>query len=173
MYCLPSSSKRYAPSPRLKNSGAPPTPRKARTGELTPPGMWRWACRNKSCERVMEAPSKAFIGCGGRRGAARRKKKIGDFRRGALHVALAEHAVNHRQQIGAGLDQRCAVGRGAAADGGDRHTQLAAGARSCPAPPPRASPPCPLCPPAPLRAPRWAPWAFFTPAPPGARAQLG
>src|SRR3569832_261161 len=57
MYCLPSSSKRYAPSPRLKNTGSPPTPRKARTGELTPPGMRRWACWNKSCERVMRPPS--------------------------------------------------------------------------------------------------------------------
>src|SRR3569623_3230426 len=111
MNCLPSSSKRYAPSQRLKNTGSPPTPRKARTGELTPPGMWRWAWRNKSWERVMEAPSKAFIGCGGRRGAARRKKKFGDFRRGALHVALAEHAVNHRQQIGDGHDHRCDDGR--------------------------------------------------------------
>src|SRR3569623_2712873 len=128
MYCLPSSSKRYAPSPRLKNTGSPPTPRKARTGELTPPGMWRWACRNKSCERVMEAPSKAFSGCDDRRGTARQYKQFGDVRRGTLHVVLAEQAVDHRQQIGAGFDQRCAVGRGDAADGGDRHTQLAAGA---------------------------------------------
>ena len=27
----------------LRNSGVPPTLRKARTGELTPPGMWVWA----------------------------------------------------------------------------------------------------------------------------------
>lgn len=32
----------------LKKQGVPPTERKARTGELTPPGMWRWA-RSNSC----------------------------------------------------------------------------------------------------------------------------
>ena len=36
---LPSTSKMREPSPRAMNSGVPPTPRKARTGELTPPGM--------------------------------------------------------------------------------------------------------------------------------------
>ena len=36
------------PSPRAMNRGVPPTPRKARTGELTPPGVTFWA-RAKSC----------------------------------------------------------------------------------------------------------------------------
>jgi hypothetical protein len=36
------------PAPRVKKRGVPPTERKARTGELTPPGMVRWA-RSKSC----------------------------------------------------------------------------------------------------------------------------
>jgi hypothetical protein len=36
---LPSSSVSHAPSPLLKKSGSPPTARKARTGEFTPPGM--------------------------------------------------------------------------------------------------------------------------------------
>src|SRR5437867_13199124 len=42
MYSLPSTSIRRAPEPRAKNSGSPPTALKARTGELTPPGIsWR------------------------------------------------------------------------------------------------------------------------------------
>src|SRR5256885_14547170 len=52
MYRLPSTSVRRAPSPRAKNSGSPPTALKARTGELTPPGMtWR-ALSNRLRERV-------------------------------------------------------------------------------------------------------------------------
>ena len=39
MYSLPSTSKMCEPSPRAMNGGLPPTLRKARTGELTPPGM--------------------------------------------------------------------------------------------------------------------------------------
>src|SRR5438067_12362007 len=38
MYELPSSSWRCAFSPLAMKSGSPPTPRKARTGEFTPPG---------------------------------------------------------------------------------------------------------------------------------------
>src|SRR5881409_471857 len=52
MYWLPSTSVRRAPWPRAKNSGSPPTALKARTGELTPPGMtWR-ALSNRLRERV-------------------------------------------------------------------------------------------------------------------------
>src|SRR5512133_1743308 len=39
MYSLPSTSQMWAPLARPMNSGSPPTERKARTGELTPPGM--------------------------------------------------------------------------------------------------------------------------------------
>jgi hypothetical protein len=45
---LPSASCTFAPAPFWKKQGVPPTERKARTGELTPPGMWRWA-RSNSC----------------------------------------------------------------------------------------------------------------------------
>ena len=31
--------------------GVPPTARKARTGEFTPPGMTRWARSNRAAER--------------------------------------------------------------------------------------------------------------------------
>ena len=37
--------------PRAKKTGSPPTPRKARTGEFTPPGMCSLARSNSSCER--------------------------------------------------------------------------------------------------------------------------
>jgi hypothetical protein len=44
MYSLPSASQSCRrPAPRVKKRGVPPTERKARTGELTPPGMVRWA----------------------------------------------------------------------------------------------------------------------------------
>src|SRR5579864_5979351 len=39
------------PSPRSMNLGVPPTPRKARTGELTPPGMCCWALAKRASER--------------------------------------------------------------------------------------------------------------------------
>src|SRR5664280_3153848 len=42
----------YAPSARAMKRGVPPTARKARTGELTPPGMTRWA-RAKSSALFM------------------------------------------------------------------------------------------------------------------------
>src|SRR5439155_8584297 len=38
-YRLPSTSITYAPSPRSRNRGVPPTAPNARTGELTPPGI--------------------------------------------------------------------------------------------------------------------------------------
>ena len=48
MYELPSTSMSREPSPRAMNLGVPPTPRNARTGEFTPPGVTFWA-RAKSC----------------------------------------------------------------------------------------------------------------------------
>src|SRR3569833_3037973 len=153
MYCLPSSSKRYAPSPRLKNTGSPPTPRKARTGELTPPGMWRWACWNKSCERVMRPPSMSMrpifrpsllyiTSCSLHRIAppvdvvralncsppARRRSAIpqcADVRRCNACVAAPEHAVDHREQISACGDEVRSVCGVDAADGGDRNGERA------------------------------------------------
>src|SRR5271169_6251489 len=40
MYSLPSTSRRCAPAARLTKNGWPPTARNARTGELTPPGIY-------------------------------------------------------------------------------------------------------------------------------------
>jgi hypothetical protein len=36
---LPSCAVTQAPAALAKNTGSPPTPRNARTGEFTPPGM--------------------------------------------------------------------------------------------------------------------------------------
>src|SRR6266516_3080947 len=47
----PSTSTRYAPSPRSTKRGVPPTARNARTGELTPPGIRPRARSNSSSDR--------------------------------------------------------------------------------------------------------------------------
>jgi hypothetical protein len=46
MYSLPSASQMWEPFPRTMWSGSPPTERKARTGEFTPPGM---SCSARLC----------------------------------------------------------------------------------------------------------------------------
>src|SRR3990172_353803 len=51
-----------APLARRMNSGSPPTPRKARTGELTPPAMYRLASSNRDMcgSSVIEAVTKSL-----------------------------------------------------------------------------------------------------------------
>src|SRR5579863_1175060 len=51
MYSLPSMSYSREPCPRAMNGGVPPTPRNARTGEFTPPGISFWAQANNSSDR--------------------------------------------------------------------------------------------------------------------------
>src|SRR2546422_4270578 len=46
-----------APEARSTKKGRPPTPRKARTGLLTPPGMTRCAAANSASDRFMGLPS--------------------------------------------------------------------------------------------------------------------
>ena len=53
MYSLPSTSKMWEPSPRAMKRGVPPTPRKARTGEFTPPGMDSWARAKSASDCAM------------------------------------------------------------------------------------------------------------------------
>src|SRR4051812_13757480 len=43
------------PSPRTMKRGVPPTARNARTGELTPPGITRWARANRMALRSLDA----------------------------------------------------------------------------------------------------------------------
>src|SRR5260370_17944486 len=45
----------WAPSARAPKNGVPPTPRNARTGLLTPPGMRRWARSKRASEPVMRS----------------------------------------------------------------------------------------------------------------------
>ena len=49
-YRRPSASVSQQPWPRTMNRGVPPTARKARTGELTPPGTMVRARSNRACE---------------------------------------------------------------------------------------------------------------------------
>ncbi len=49
-YSRPSASVRYGPVPDTMNRGVPPTARKARTGEFTPPGVTTDARSNSDCE---------------------------------------------------------------------------------------------------------------------------
>src|ERR1700733_558826 len=53
MYSRPSTSKTCAPSALSTKMGWPPTARKARTGELTPPGMYRSASANSCSDFVV------------------------------------------------------------------------------------------------------------------------
>src|SRR5215468_1101907 len=66
MYSLPSTSQMWAPSPRPMNSGSPPTERKARTGELTPPGIDFWARSNRVLDLfvVFAIVARAFVSVG-------------------------------------------------------------------------------------------------------------
>src|SRR5580700_831978 len=54
MYSLPSTSKMCEPCPCAMNSGLPPTLRKARTGELTPPGINSCARWKKASDLVVD-----------------------------------------------------------------------------------------------------------------------
>src|SRR5579864_3537129 len=53
MYSFPSASHMREPSPRTMNGGSPPTARKARTGESTPPGIKASArfCSLRDCSK--------------------------------------------------------------------------------------------------------------------------
>src|SRR5512134_1072447 len=50
MKVFPSTSRTVAPFARSMNSGVPPTDRKARTGEFTPPGIRVFASANSLLE---------------------------------------------------------------------------------------------------------------------------
>src|ERR1700731_75230 len=55
MYSLPSASQIRGPSPLAATMGSPPTPRKARTGEFTPPGKSSRARAINSADRTLAA----------------------------------------------------------------------------------------------------------------------
>src|SRR5579875_1840415 len=58
-YRLPSTSTRYGPAPDWMNRGVPPTARKARTGEFTPPGM-RARARSKHAAEATSVPGEVM-----------------------------------------------------------------------------------------------------------------
>src|SRR5688572_1258519 len=61
MYVRPSTSVIVAPRADLMNRGVPPTPRKARTGELTPPGISSIAFENSSSDRMERRISSSLL----------------------------------------------------------------------------------------------------------------
>src|SRR5581483_1912848 len=126
--------------------GTPPTARKARTGEFTPPGMLRWARLKSSSERSMTqafpdvgraAPAMSRGGkaqparpaCGSAGLSVKFPEQARIAPRRGLHRrrrAVAEHAFDRSDQVGAVGDQRRRVVRRDAADGAERHAELAA-----------------------------------------------
>src|SRR5687767_9573735 len=63
MYARPSASHIRDPSALRMKGGEPPTALKARTGELTPPGMSRRARANSSSDCVTGRPSTSTSTC--------------------------------------------------------------------------------------------------------------
>src|SRR5437764_11271161 len=106
MYSRPSSSTRPVPRPSRKHTGVPPTAPKARTGELTPPGI-------SSRERSKSARLVSYIVAG--RGCIER----GEGARGGAHVGRVEEGGDHREHVGARGDEAGGVRDGDAADGRD------------------------------------------------------
>src|ERR1700738_2328303 len=90
MYSLPLASQMRAPSPLAATTGSPPTPRKARTGEFTPPGKSSRARAITSADRTLTAVASdrhlldgklaghttLLGGSGGQRDATHRRLKI-------------------------------------------------------------------------------------------------
>src|SRR5580765_116464 len=109
MYSLPSASQIREPAPRLTTKGSPPTPRNARTGELTPPGNSARARSMMSCERsvrlMMASPAEAADRAHDRKRARLRRLRSrrgddADERRGKVHVVddLVERDIHERSR---------------------------------------------------------------------------
>src|SRR5439155_16701355 len=60
MYWLPSTSHTRAPLAFSTKNGCPPTARNARTGELTPPGMYFNASANKAADLACETTRRNY-----------------------------------------------------------------------------------------------------------------
>src|SRR6266516_4046994 len=67
MYSLPSTSHTRAPCALLTKNGCPPTARNARTGELTPPGMYFKASANNASEFAREITRRKLFLAGAQR----------------------------------------------------------------------------------------------------------
>src|SRR5258708_108667 len=95
MYSLPSTSQMRAPSPRSTTNGSPPTPWKARTGELTPPGKSSRARAISACDRVVSCCSNCSVMMSSAeapdRGAHHGQRARRAYGRGTRHVDDAQH----------------------------------------------------------------------------------
>src|SRR5947207_659126 len=80
MYGLPSRSLTRQPSPCFTKTGVPPTALNARTGELTPPGMYCWAFRKAASELASDRAAGSGMG----------RRILSDDSGGATPAAAAE-----------------------------------------------------------------------------------
>jgi hypothetical protein len=116
MYSRPSSSVRRAPRPSRKNTGVPPTARKARTGEFTPPG--------KEALGSLKQLFAAFVHGSG---PLRAIEESGEGARRGTHVGGVEERGDDGEHVGARGHHARRVLQGDAAD--RRHRQARSGAR--------------------------------------------
>src|SRR5215467_5147881 len=94
MYSRASASQMRLPSPRSMKGGTPPTARKARTGEFTPPGMTlRERSNSRSFFEVMSLEHR------------------GELSRTLLDIRRVEHGADHRERVGSRSYQFSRIGR--------------------------------------------------------------
>src|SRR5690606_4158350 len=103
--------------------GEPPTPRKARTGELTPPGMCFWARSKRVSEWVMcvgplVLSSEFFLQ------ATASGEELNKFPGPLRHIGRGKQTGNDRHDVGARSAQGRGVLKGNAADGNNRQADL-------------------------------------------------
>src|SRR5947207_8682111 len=92
MYSRPSSSTRRAPRPSRKKTGVPPTAPKARTGELTPPGISARDLSNSARLRSCIGSSSGLV------------EEGGEAAGGGRDVARVEDGGDDREHVRPGLD---------------------------------------------------------------------
>ncbi len=113
-----------------RKRGVPPTERKARTGELTPPGMVRWARANSSSLRLMVG-SAGGVGKGGTERGARPASHARARRRAAASMSSAPNrAVITATAPRAGGDHGPALSQRDAADADHRQAEQRARLRA-------------------------------------------
>src|SRR5690606_12610583 len=116
MNCVPSASHIYGPAARSMKRGVPPTERKARTGELTPPGMTRAARSKRASLRDMFLPYKGVS-----KGASSSITQGLDETLGlGRQVRVRKQRADHGNGVGACLSSLGCVLRRDAANGNQR-----------------------------------------------------
>src|SRR6187397_594699 len=97
MYWRPSSSVSRLALPSRRKTGVPPTARKARTGEFTPPGI-------SASERSNRLRLRSYIV-----GSVRRIVEVREASRGEADVGRIEEGRDHGDHLGAGSDHGCGI----------------------------------------------------------------